>query len=69
MAGSEAAIYLWVEVPERESSEAFADRVLERGVVVAPGSYFGPSGEGYVRIALTPPLDECRRAAEILAAL
>ncbi len=69
VSGSEAAIYLWVEVPERESSEAFANRVLERGVVVSPGSYFGPSGEGYVRIALTPPLDECRRAAEILGAL
>ena len=69
VAGSEAAIYLWVEVPERESSEAFANRILERGVVVSPGSYFGPSGEGYVRIALTPPIDECRRAAEILAAL
>jgi acetylornithine aminotransferase len=69
VAGSEAAIYLWVEVPERESSETFANRVLERGVVLSPGSYFGPSGEGYVRIALTPPLDDCRRAAEILAAL
>src|SRR4051794_1716851 len=69
VAGSEAAIYLWVEVPTGESSEAFATRVLDRGVVVAPGSYFGPSGEGYVRIALTPPLDECRRAAEILGSL
>ena len=69
VAGSEAAIYLWVEVPEGESSEAFATLVLDRGVVVSPGSYFGPSGEGYVRIALTPPLDECRRAAEILGSL
>jgi acetylornithine aminotransferase len=67
--GSAAAIYLWVEVPEGESSEAFAARVLDRGVVVSPGSFFGPSGEGYVRIALTPPLDQCRRAAEILGSL
>jgi aspartate/methionine/tyrosine aminotransferase len=37
--------------------------------VVTPGSYFGPSGEGYVRIALTPPLEECKRAAAILEAL
>jgi aspartate/methionine/tyrosine aminotransferase len=56
-------------VPAGESSEAFATRILDRGVVVSPGSYFGPSGEGYVRVALTPPLDECRRAAEILGAL
>jgi succinyldiaminopimelate transaminase len=67
VAASEATIYLWVEVPE--SSEAFATRVLERGLVVTPGSYFGPSGEGYVRIALTPPLEECKRAAAILEAL
>jgi succinyldiaminopimelate transaminase len=69
VAASEATIYLWVEVPEGEPCEAFATRVLERGVVVSPGSYFGPSGEGYVRIALTPPLPECERAAEILESL
>ena len=27
---------------------------------------FGPSGEGYVRFALVPTLEECERAAEIL---
>ena len=39
------------------ASAAFARRALEeRGVVVLPGSGFGPSGEGYFRIALvTPP--------------
>ncbi len=69
VAGSQAGIYLWVEVPAGETSEGFATRVLERGVLVSPGSYFGPSGEGYVRIALTPPMDECRRAAVILESL
>src|SRR5262249_21659269 len=69
VAGSQAGIYLWVEVPRGETSEDFATRVLELGVVVSPGSYFGPSGEGYVRIALTPPLDQCRRAAVILESL
>ncbi|MFN2470066.1 MAG: pyridoxal phosphate-dependent aminotransferase [Gaiellaceae bacterium] len=66
VAGSRATIYLWVEVPGDEGSEPFADRLLEHGVVVAPGSYFGPSGEGYVRISLTPTLDACRRAVELL---
>jgi aspartate/methionine/tyrosine aminotransferase len=33
---------------------------------VSPGSYFGEAGEGYVRLAVVPTLDECRRAAEIL---
>ena len=36
------------------------------GVVVAPGSYLGDSGEGYIRIALVPTLAECERAAAIL---
>jgi acetylornithine aminotransferase len=69
VAASSAGIYLWVEVPAGETSEELATRVLERGVLVAPGAYFGPSGEGYVRIALTPPLDACKRAAAILESL
>jgi acetylornithine aminotransferase len=63
---SKATFYLWFRVPAGESSEGFATRLLEHGVVVAPGSYFGPSGEGYARFALVPSLDECERAAAIL---
>jgi succinyldiaminopimelate transaminase len=66
VAGSEATFYLWCEVPGGEDSEVFAARLLERGVVVAPGSFFGDAGEGYFRVALVPTLDECRRAVEIL---
>jgi succinyldiaminopimelate transaminase len=63
---SEATFYLWLRVPPGELSEAFATRLLEHGIVVAPGSYFGPSGEGYARLALVPSLEECERAAAIL---
>jgi succinyldiaminopimelate transaminase len=63
---SEATFYLWFRVPAGESSEAFAARLLEHGIVVAPGSFFGPSGEGYARLALVPSLEECERAAAIL---
>ena len=66
VAASEATMYLWVEVPGGESSEACAERLLEHGVVVAPGSYLGEAGEGYIRIALVPTLEECERAAAIL---
>jgi succinyldiaminopimelate transaminase len=61
---SEATMYLWVVAPEDT-----VDRLLERGVVVSPGAFFGPSGVGYIRFALVPTLDECRRAAAILAEL
>ena len=67
VAGSEATMYLWLEVPDGyESSEAFATRLLESGLVVSPGSFFGPAGEGYFRVALVPTEDECLRAAELL---
>jgi acetylornithine aminotransferase len=61
---SEATMYLWVAAPE-----GTAERLLERGIVVSPGAMFGPSGAGYIRFALVPTLDECVRAAAILAEL
>jgi acetylornithine aminotransferase len=63
---SEATMYLWVAVPD---AETLVEQLLERGVLVSPGSFFGPSGEGYVRFALVPTLAECERAAAILAEL
>jgi succinyldiaminopimelate transaminase len=66
VAGSEATMYLWVAVPEGETSEGFVERLLEHGVVLTPGSYLGAAGEGYVRVALVPSEEECARAVEIL---
>jgi acetylornithine aminotransferase len=65
-AGAAATMYLWLEVPGDEGAERFAERLLEHGLIVSPGTFFGPSGEGYFRIALVPTLEECERAAEIL---
>jgi succinyldiaminopimelate transaminase len=59
---SEATMYLWVVGPD-------PDALLEPGILVSPGEFFGPSGAGYVRFALVPTLDECERAAAILAEL
>ena len=65
-AGGPATMYLWISVPGGETSEEHAARLLESGVLVAPGSYLGPSGEGFVRYALVPTEEECARAAAIL---
>ena len=54
-------MYLWFEVPEGETSEAFAERLLEHGVLVAPGSYLGLVGRGVRRVALVPSEEECAR--------
>jgi succinyldiaminopimelate transaminase len=59
-----AGLYLWVEVPDGYGGddEAYALRLLEEGIIVAPGSSFGPGGEGYFRVALVPGLEECKEA-------
>ena len=64
--GSEATMYLWLAVPQGETSEGFAERLLDHGVLVTPGSYLGEAGEGYFRLALVPSEEECARAVEIL---
>ena len=64
--GGPATMYLWIAVPPGETSEEHAGRLLDRGVLVAPGAYLGPSGEGYVRYALVPTEEECERAVAIL---
>jgi acetylornithine aminotransferase len=66
VAGSDATMYLWLEAPDGESSEELAERLLEHGLIVSPGTFFGPSGSGYWRLALVPTEEECARAAEIL---
>jgi LL-diaminopimelate aminotransferase len=49
-----AAMYLWIRLPEGILSKPFAMRAMEEtGVIVLPGSAFGPAGEGFFRIALT----------------
>ena len=60
---SDATMYLWVAVTDEA---ALTQQLLKVGVLVSPGSYFGPSGAGYVRFALVPTLEECERAAAIL---
>jgi succinyldiaminopimelate transaminase len=66
VAGSDATMFLWLEVPGGDSSESFAEQLLEHRLIVSPGTFFGPAGEGYWRLALVPTEEECGRAAAIL---
>lgn len=46
--------YVWIPVPEGETSAGFAERLLrEANVLVIPGTGYGEHGEGYVRASLT----------------
>ena len=64
------AIYVWARVPEGETSASFTEKVLEdAAVVISPGSAYGASGEGFVRMSLTTPDERLVEAAERIARL
>jgi len=58
-----AAIYVWARLPKGVDDKAYADNLLDgAGVSVTPGSFFGPSGQGYLRLSLCTPTDRIREA-------
>jgi len=59
-----AAMYLWIPLPEGISSAEFGDRLLQKeGVIVMPGSAFGPGGEGFFRVSFIVSPERIREAA------
>jgi succinyldiaminopimelate transaminase len=48
---SEAGLYLWVT--RDEDCWSTVDWLAERGILAAPGTFYGPAGRRHVRVALT----------------
>ncbi len=66
VAGGDASFFVWLRADAGRvlDDEALAERLLaEHGLVVMPGSYLGPGGEGHVRVALVPTVERCAEAA------
>ena len=63
---SEAGLYLWVtrDEPCRQTVQWLA----ERGILTAPGEFYGPKGAQYVRVALTGSDEQIAAAAQRLTA-
>ena len=58
-----ASFYLWAGLPKGITSEQATLALLDKtGIVATPGNGFGPSGEGYVRFALTVGTDRLSEA-------
>lgn len=64
VSGSGAGLYVWVRAPGGDDV-AYAEALLRRRVIVSPGRAFGPAGAGWLRLALVPDLEGCRRTAAI----
>jgi LL-diaminopimelate aminotransferase len=61
----QAAFYVWAPVPEGMTSAETTMKLLEDvAIVTTPGNGFGPSGEGFIRMTLTAPLERLREAVD-----
>ncbi|MFE4051483.1 bifunctional succinyldiaminopimelate transaminase/glutamate-prephenate aminotransferase [Streptomyces sp. YIM B13518] len=58
---SEASLYLWAT--RDESCWATVAHLADRGILVAPGDFYGPAGENFVRVALTATDERIQAAA------
>lgn len=63
LSGSQATFYLWVRAPDGDDV-AYAEALLAERIVVTPGRAFGPSGAGWLRLALAPSLERCTAAVQ-----
>lgn len=64
----DATFYLWVKAPAGFDSSGFVAHLLEKaGIMITPGNGFGKPGEGYVRFALTVPVERIKEAVERMA--
>jgi succinyldiaminopimelate transaminase len=61
---SEASFYLWVRAPGGLSGLAYAEKLLEAGILTYPGASFAvtDAGDAFVRLALVPDVETCRAA-------
>lgn len=63
--GGDNAPYVWVKTPSHLKSWEFFDKLLDEAHVVGtPGSGFGPSGEGFLRLSAFGHREAIERAVE-----
>jgi succinyldiaminopimelate transaminase len=63
---SEGGLYLWATHPVHDECWRAVEWFAGRGVLVAPGDFYGAAGARHVRIALTAPTDRVAAAAQRL---
>ena len=66
---SEAGLYLWATKPGLDCWSACELLASECGILVGPGSMYGPTGDAYIRLALTATDERVTTAGQRLAGL
>jgi aspartate aminotransferase len=63
----DGAMYVYPELPDRIEDMQLVERLLERGVAIAPGSGFGDSYRHFVRISACRGEEEMAEGLAIMA--
>ena len=66
---SDSTFYFWIKSPQGLTGSEYALKLLDHGLVISPGEFFGASSKDYYRIALVPSLKECEEAIAIWDAI
>jgi LL-diaminopimelate aminotransferase len=65
----QGGMFVWAKVPTGWNTMEFVYALMDKAhVVVTPGHAFGPTGDGYVRIALVQPKERLQQAVENIKA-
>ncbi|PKL77074.1 MAG: succinyldiaminopimelate transaminase [Candidatus Melainabacteria bacterium HGW-Melainabacteria-1] len=67
--GAQAGFYLWFSHPALPTSEDLLEAFIEAGLLLTPGTAFGPDGEGYIRLTYCVTNEICDRVAEAIQAV
>ena len=62
---NEATFYYWIEAPGGMTGRAYAEKLLDHGIVVSAGEFFAPHCSRFFRIALGPLLANLEKAFDI----
>ncbi len=63
---SEGGLYLWASHPSYDDCWSLVDAMARRGILVAPGEFYGRDGARHVRVALTATDERVAAAARRL---
>jgi aspartate/methionine/tyrosine aminotransferase len=67
--GGKATFYLWFSHPQLTTSQALVEYFLQGGIVLSPGTAFGPDGEGYARMVFCIDDATCTKLVSRIAQL
>ena len=65
----DGAMYAYPELPKREEDMALVEKLLEKGVAIAPGSGFGDSYKRFVRISACQPEKMLEKGLDVMASV